>query len=235
MSKTYAHLLSSVAAVKAKEVDGDKDADRMEDEKPPANDKEDGKKAKKAKRAKAKDEGEEDEERDEHDSDEGESEEEREDREEDEEEKREDKEDKKGKKSKKASADMNGAVSKAAQLEERLRCARIFRSKAAGGRIEAACQFAFHTDLSADSAIAILETLPKQDTSAAAKRTSIDDRMARMPSASVGSDIVAQAPSQAQHFSEEQIAKMSSEQKALMIVNASRAGRGEAPLTKLPN
>ena len=37
MSKTYAHLLSSVAAVKAKEVDGDKDADRMEDEKPPAN------------------------------------------------------------------------------------------------------------------------------------------------------------------------------------------------------
>ena len=49
MSKNYAHLLSSVSAVKAKEVDGDKNAERLEDEKPPANDKEDGKKAKKAK------------------------------------------------------------------------------------------------------------------------------------------------------------------------------------------
>lgn len=232
MSKNYSHLLNSLAATKAKEVEGDKNADRMDSDTPPANDKEDGKKAKKAKAS--------DEDSEEKDEDEGESEEGHEDREEDEEdeetenEDKEDKKSKKSKKAKKASASMSAADAEVVRLQERLRCARIFQSKAAAGNIGAACQFAFHTELSADASIAILETLHKPEASAATKRPSLDERMKHAPSASVGSDVLPGAGS-SPALTEAQMATLDPAQRALMIVNAGRDLSGEAPLAKLPN
>lgn len=231
---SYAHLLSSVqsaaALEAAKEVEGEKNATRVEDEKEPANDKLDGK-AKKAKAKSKKMESEKDE------DEEGEEDEKREDKEEKDEKDEqddEDREDKKSKKAKKASASSYDLAPhmEAARLEERVRCARIFRSDAAAGRIETACQFAFHTDLSADAAIAIMETIPTA-AAVAPRRASIDERMAKVASANVGSDVLPVAKVEAEGISEEAFAKLSSEQQALMIVNSMRSLEGEAPLTKL--
>jgi hypothetical protein len=230
MSKTsYAHLLSSVQAAAAKEVDGGIDAKPVKgaDEKPePKDDELDGKKSKKAKSKKMESEKDEDEE--------GEDDEKREDKEEKDEQDDEDREDKKSKKAKKASASSYDLAPhmEAARLEERVRCARIFRSDAAAGRIETACQFAFHTDLSADAAIAIMETIPTA-AAVAPRRASIDERMAKVASANVGSDVLPVAKVEAEGISEEAFAKLSSEQQALMIVNSMRSLEGEAPLTKL--
>jgi len=213
-ASSYAHLVKSTAAApsakgaSAKEVD-ENEKDRAET--PPANDKEDGKKAKKAK---AKD-GEESEEEEEKDDDRDENK-------------------KKDAKKAKARAEESGDAVLAATLEERLRCATIFQSKAAAGRPHVAAQFAFHTDLSADSAIAIMEaTLTDQPVAAAAPaRRSIDERMKHVPSANVGAD----APEDqggAFPTSEDQVGKMSSSQKALAIVNAGRIKRGEEPIKAL--
>ena len=228
MSKAnYSHLLSSVAAVKAREVEGEKNAERLEDEKPPANDEPDNKKSKKAKsKAKAEDESKEREE--------GEEDEKKEDSEEESETEKEDREDKKSKGAKKASAESSDVIM-AARLEERLRCAQIFQSKAAAGRPQVAAQFAFHTDLSADSAIAIMDTLPVETKpeASAPKRVSIDERMASAPRANVGLDAEDAPKVEAKGVSMEDLTKMDPAQKALMIVNAGRTLRGEAPLLKL--
>jgi hypothetical protein len=225
----FSSVQSAAALEAAKEVEGEKNATRVEDEKEPANDKLDGK-AKKAKAKSKKMESEKDE------DEEGEKDEKREDKEEKDEQDDEDREDKKSKKAKKASASSYDLAPhmEAARLEERVRCARIFRSDAAAGRIETACQFAFHTDLSADAAIAIMETIPTAAAAAVApRRASIDERMAKVASANVGSDVLPVAKVEAEGISEEAFAKLSSEQQALMIVNSMRSLEGEAPLTKL--
>lgn len=208
MSKTYAHLVSGLAA---KAAEKGEEEERMEDEKPPANDKEDGKKGKKAKKA-AKDDLEEDAEAEEDD-------------------KKDDKKD-----SKKAVVADHAAIAEAARLEERLRCATIFGSDAAGGRLETACQFAFHTDLSAESAIAIMSTVGKAPAEApaasASTKKSLDQRMAGVQDVTVGAD-VSEDDNQAGIFDEKKMAAMSPDQRALMIVNAGRAVRGEAALKSL--
>jgi hypothetical protein len=238
MAKTsYAHLLSSVQAAAAKEVDGGFNAEPVKGEKEPENDEMDNKKSKKAKaKAKAaKDESEDREERDDEEGDEDESEEDKEeseeDKEESEEEKEEDKEDKKKSKKAKASASVSSAELQAARLEERLRCAQIFQSSAAAGKPDLAARFAFHTDLSAETATMLMEGF-SAEASAKPRRVSIDERMAAAPSANVGSDVMSGAPA-AEPVSEAALAKMSSSQRALAIINAGRALNGEAPLSKL--
>lgn len=230
MSHTsYAHLLTSAKNAPSAKKAGAKEVDPDESETmeaPPANDREDGKKASRKAKAKAEDEGEEDEDEEEKDSDEGEDEEERE-----------DKKDKKkeGKKAKKAAA--SGDVVRAAILEERLRCATIFQSKAAAGKPHVAAKFAFHTELDAESAIVIMESLNEDvpaSASATPARRSIDERMARVPSANVGSDASASAQNLAIPSDENQIKAMPAGTKALMILNAGRMGRGEEPLKSLP-
>ena len=127
---------------------------------------------------------------------------------------------------------MSSAEAQAVQLEERLRCATIFQSKAAAGRPDLAARFAFHTNLSADESILLMEGF-SAEAPAAPRRQTIDERMANVPSANVGSDVVESAEGQEAGVTEAQLAKMSPDQKALMIVNASRRMRGEAPLSKL--
>jgi hypothetical protein len=196
---SYKHLSSSLAAKSAEVDDDEKD---MEDETPPADDKEKGKKSKKAKKA------EKDEDETSAESDDSEKKDE----------------------AKKASVSTEGAVAEQARLEERLRCAQIFGSEFAAGRLETACQFAFHTDMSAATAIGIMATLPKGSaTVAAAPRQTLDQRMAAAPKVAVGADAAAGADAS----SVKPLAEMNSTQKALAIVNAGRASRGEELLTKL--
>lgn len=223
MSKnSYAHLVKS--ATSAKEVDPD-ETERMEHE-PPADDKEDGKKSKKAKSKKASDEGETEEKDEEKDSDEGESEEKKEDKKDKKNEDRDDKEDKKGKKASASSDEI-----RAAALEERLRCAKIFQSPAAAGRVNVAAQFAFHTDLSADAAIAIMENIPEQ--AAATGRGRLDDRMKSAAKADIGVEAPERQGNEAPAMDEKKFAALNPTQRALAIVNASRRGRGEEPLKEL--
>lgn len=230
---SYAHLLQSnfpeagAKGTKAKEVDENK-SDKMEND-PPANDKEDGKKAKR--KAKAGEGDDEESEEDKEDS-EGESDEEKEDKKEKKNRERDDKEDKK---SKKAAAEGNDI--RAAVLSERLRCAQIFRSDAAAGQPDVAAQFAFHTELDADSAIAIMEATKrnfKTEATTAPRKVSLDERMSTIRSPNVGDD----APKGAGHLqsvptTEEGVKALAPDQKALMIVNAGRRNRGEEPLKSL--
>lgn len=222
MSKSpYAHLVKS--ATKAKEVDPD-ESERMEHE-PPADDKEDNKKSgKEAKGKKASDEGETEEEEDEKDSDEGEEEEEKEDKKEKKNKDRDDKEDKKGKKA--SASDVHAAT-----LAERERCAKIFQSDAAAGRVAVAAQFAFHTDMSADAAIAIMENIPQASSSGRAR---LDERMATAAKADIGTDVLPRESIEAAApLDEKKFAALSPEKKALMIVNATRKMRNEEPLKQL--
>lgn len=231
MAKTsYAHLLSSVQAAAVKESDGGNNAEPVKGEKEPENDEMDNKKSKKAK-AKTKAAKDESEDREDRDDEEGDKDESEEDKEESEEEKDDTKEDKKSKKAKKASASVSGAELQAARLEERLRCAQIFQSSAAAGKPDLAARFAFHTDLSAETATMLMEGF-SAEAHAKPRRVSIDERMAAAPSANVGSDVMPGAPA-AEPVSEAALAKMSSSQRALAIINAGRALDGEAPLSKL--
>ena len=209
----YSHLLSAKKAATEEDEDENKHAAT-----PPENDKEDGKKGKKAKKAAKEGNG------DEHDEDD------EEDRTDDDG----DDEDHK-KKGKKAKAEIREAV-----LAERARCSQIFSHEAAAGRPHVAAHLAFHTNMSAEDAIGTM-VATAQDASAkpaqpANARRSIDERMANVRSANVGAD----APDADESFvgmpnSEQQMKGLSSEQKALMIVNAGRALHGEEPLKRLPN
>jgi hypothetical protein len=186
-------------------------------EAPPVNDKEDGKKGKKSKKA-AKDEGDEDEEDEEKDSDEGDEDEEKQDKEEKDEQEREDKQDKK--KGKKAAAGLNDMQAQAVRLEERLRCAKIFQSKASAGRPDLAARFAFHTNLAAEEAILLMEGFQPVEQASASRRVSIDERMAKVPSANVGSD--AEESQDMRGLSEAQLAKMSPAQRAQAILKVTQ-------------
>ena len=226
-SATYAHLLQSNAVAAkgagAKEVDPN-ESETMEA--PPANDKEDGKKAKSKAKVKA-GEGDTEEDEEDKDSDEGESDEKMEKKKEKENKDRDDKEDKK---SKKAAA--SGDMIRAAVLEERIRCATIFRSQAAAGRPHVAAQFAFHTELDAEAAIAVMEATMIDTPAAPTRRASIDERMAKVQNANVGVDFEEQTAAGPVSF--ERLATLSPDQRALAIVNAGRSNRGEEPLKKLP-
>lgn len=192
--------LTSSLAAKSAELD--EDENNMEDENPPAEDKEKGKKSKKAKKA------EKDEDETSAESDDSEKKDE----------------------AKKAAVVTDGAIAEQARLEERLRCAQIFGSEFAAGRLETACRFAFHTDMSAETAIGIMETLPKSSTaSASATRKTLDERMASAPKVVVGADLDKSSASGA----EKTLSEMSSNEKALAIVNAGRATRGEELLKNL--
>lgn len=61
---------------------------------------------------------------------------------------------------KRAKASGQGPVIAAARRIERRRCQAIFQSKASAGRVPTACQLAFGTNMSASSAITLLQTVP---------------------------------------------------------------------------
>ena len=87
----------------------------------------------------------------------------------------------------------------AARQGERARCAAIFQSPHAAGRIEAACVLAFETDMSANKAIKTLKALnvgatapaPKKsdEEDRASERRALRERMATQPNPDVGDDI----------------------------------------------
>lgn len=79
-----------------------------------------------------------------------------------------------------AAAATTDAVRQAA-LDERTRCATIFASPDAAGRVAMAASLAFETDLPAEQAIALLKTAPKQGASLAT-------RMGTVPDPKLGSD-----------------------------------------------
>lgn len=81
-------------------------------------------------------------------------------------------EDKKSKKRARASARRAYAKGRTA---ERARCAAIFASEHASGRVELAARLAFATDMTAAAAIGVLEASPK------ASRAALADRMAQLP------------------------------------------------------
>ena len=181
-ARPFAHLLKSRAAKKAdddnEEMREDEKDEHAEDEKnPPKDDKEDGKKGKKAKKAKKAevDEDNEDEkdrhaskkdEEDEDDMDEDDAE-ENEDRAESEEEKE--------------RAEIGGTSPNAkARSRERARCEKIFASKHAAGRVEAACHLAFKTRMTAKEAIGALAALPAAQ-APAASTSRLRDAMAAAP------------------------------------------------------
>jgi len=77
------------------------------------------------------------------------------------------------------------ASAKAARKKERQRCAGIFASPAAEGRIGLACQLAFNSNLSVKSAVAIMKKAPS---GAAATGSGLAAAMAKFGSPAVGAD-----------------------------------------------
>lgn len=75
----------------------------------------------------------------------------------------------------------------AACADERQRCAAIFASPEAQGRIAMACELAFNTELSAEAAIGIMKATPAQ------RSGRLASAMATLGNPSVGSDAAAGA------------------------------------------
>jgi hypothetical protein len=63
-------------------------------------------------------------------------------------------------------ADDRDPKARAARKRERARCAAIFGSKHAAGRVAAAANLAFNTKMTASQAIGVLKTLPQEEASA---------------------------------------------------------------------
>jgi hypothetical protein len=66
---------------------------------------------------------------------------------------------------------------RAARKRERARCAAIFGSKHASGRVAAAANLAFNTKMTASQAIGVLKTLPQEEASASASAGGLGARM----------------------------------------------------------
>jgi hypothetical protein len=64
-----------------------------------------------------------------------------------------------------AEEDDRDPKARAARKRERARCAAIFGSKAAAGRVASAAHLAFNTKMTASQAIGVLKTLPKEEAS----------------------------------------------------------------------
>jgi hypothetical protein len=160
----FSHLLGR--APSASEDDKDKegtDNDKDKDDDCCDDNNEDKEKSKKSKKAKSShaDEGDDDDSDDDDDAD-------AEEEDDDEDDKDENKDVKKGRKA------------------ERNRCATIFASKFAAGRPDMAATLAFNSTLSAKAAIEVLASAgPLQKSS---KRTTLDERMQRLPAVKVGPD-----------------------------------------------
>ena len=73
----------------------------------------------------------------------------------------------------------------AARRRERARCARIFASREAVGRVAMAAELAFATDLSSAEAVRVLASSPSAQPPRRADR--LDQAMAKLPDAGVGS------------------------------------------------
>lgn len=85
--------------------------------------------------------------------------------------------------------DKRAGRAKGARQRERVRCARIVAEGIKLGRVKQACVFAFDSRLSSGAAIAALNAADLDaPTQAAARRPSIDDRMARVVTPNPGAN-----------------------------------------------